>query len=99
MKRWLPTREQLKASRWLRPVAHRLDDESLWHFDRGSVARAVAIGLFFGFLVPVAQFLLAIAAAIALRGNIAIAAAATVLLGVAPGAVLDLANQAAQFVG
>ncbi|MBA2554879.1 MAG: NADH-quinone oxidoreductase subunit NuoN [Geodermatophilaceae bacterium] len=30
---------------------------------------------------------------------LAIAAAATVLLGVAPGAVLDLANQAAQFVG
>jgi NADH-quinone oxidoreductase subunit N len=31
--------------------------------------------------------------------SLAIAAAATVLLGVAPGAVLELANQAAQFVG
>jgi len=44
MKRWLPTRAELLASRWLRPLAHRLDDDRLWHLDRGSVARAVAAG-------------------------------------------------------
>lgn len=79
MKRWIPTREQLRASRWLRPVAHHFDKEHLWSLDRGSVARAVAIGLFFGFLIPAAQFLFAIATAIALRAHIAIAAAATLV--------------------
>lgn len=79
MKRWLPTRAELLASRWLRPIAHRLDDDRLWHLDRGSVARAVAIGLFFGLLIPVAQFLFAIGTAIALRGNVAVAAAATLV--------------------
>jgi uncharacterized protein (DUF2062 family) len=79
MKRWLPTREELRAKRWLAPLAHHFDNERLWHTDRGSVARAVAIGLFFGFMIPVAQFLFAIALAIALRANVAIAAAATLV--------------------
>lgn len=60
-------------------MAHHLEDDRLWHVDRGSVARAVAIGLFFGFLIPVAQFLFAIATAIALRANVAIAASATLV--------------------
>ena len=79
MKRWIPTREQLRRSKWLRPVAHHLDNERLWRTDRGSVARAVAIGVFVGFMLPVAQFLFAIAVAIALRGHVAIAAAATLI--------------------
>jgi uncharacterized protein (DUF2062 family) len=79
MKRWVPTRAELRASRWLSPVAHHLEDERLWHMNRGSVARAVAIGLFFGFMVPVAQFLCAIATAIVLRAHVAIAAAATLV--------------------
>ncbi len=79
MRRWIPTREQLRASPWLRPVAHHLDHERLWRTDRGSVARAVAIGVFFGLLIPVAQFLFAIATAVALRAHVAIAAAATLV--------------------
>jgi len=79
MKRWIPTREELRQMRWLRPIAHHFDNEHLWRMDRGSVARAVAIGLFFGLLIPVAQFLFAIATAIALRAHIAIAAASTLI--------------------
>jgi nucleotide-binding universal stress UspA family protein/uncharacterized protein (DUF2062 family) len=79
MKRWFPTRERLLQSRWLRPIAHRLHDEHLWHADRSSVARGVAIGLFFGLLLPVAQFLFAVLTAIALRGNVAIAAGSTLI--------------------
>lgn len=79
MRRWLPTREELRAKPWLAPLAHHFENERLWHTDRGSVARAVAIGLFFGFMIPVAQFLFAIALAIALRANVAIAAAATLV--------------------
>lgn len=79
MKRWLPTREQLKRSRWLAPLAHHLEDERLWHMERGSVARAVAIGLFFGLILPVAQFLFAVGCAIWLRGHVAVAAGATLI--------------------
>lgn len=79
MKRWLPTREQLMRSRWLAPLAHHLEDERLWHMERGSVARAVAIGLFFGLLLPVAQFLFAVGCAIWLRGHVAVAAGATLI--------------------
>lgn len=77
MKRWIPTREQLRRSRWLRPVARHLDHEHLWRTDRASVARAAAIGLFIGVLIPFAQFLFAIVLAIGLRAHVAIAAGFT----------------------
>jgi len=77
MKRWFPTREQLVRSRWLSPLAHHFQDDRLWQLDRGSIARGVAIGLFFGLLLPLAQFLFAVAFAIWLRGHVAVAAAAT----------------------
>jgi uncharacterized protein (DUF2062 family) len=79
MKRWIPSREQLRQNRWLRPVARHLDDDRLWHATRGSVARAVAIGLFFGLMIPVLQFLFAIVTAIVMRAHVAIAAAATLI--------------------
>lgn len=78
-RRWLPSRERILASRWLRPVAHRLNDERLWHLDRRSAARGTAIGLFFGLLLPFAQFLFAILGAVLLRGHLAVAAAATLV--------------------
>jgi uncharacterized protein (DUF2062 family) len=77
MKRWFPSRESLTRSRWLGPLAHHFHDDRLWHMDRGSVARGVAIGVFFGLMLPLAQFLFAVAFAIWLRGHVAIAAAAT----------------------
>jgi uncharacterized protein (DUF2062 family) len=66
-------------SRWLRPIARHLDNDHLWHADRHSVARAVAIGLFFGLALPVAQLLFAVVAAVALRAHVAIAAAFTLV--------------------
>jgi len=79
MKRWIPTRDRLMRSRWLSPVAHHFHDDRLWRMERGSVARGVAIGLFIGLLLPLAQFLFAAVFAIWLRGNVAVAAAATLI--------------------
>lgn len=76
---WIPDRERLLRSRWLRPVARHLEDDRLWHVERGAVARAVGIGLFFGLLLPVAQFLFAVTFAIWLRGHVAVAAASTLV--------------------
>lgn len=77
--RWLPDREQLLRSRWLAPVARHLHDDRLWHMERGCVARAVAIGLFFGLILPFAQFLAAVACAVWLRAHVAVAAGATLV--------------------
>ena len=79
LKRYLPTPEQLRASRALAWLAPAFTDARLWAFKRRSVAVGLAVGVFFGLLIPVAQILFAVAAAVLLRGNVAIAAATTLI--------------------
>ena len=83
----VPSREELEANRWLGVLAPYLADPKLWHWSRRSVAAGMAIGLFIGLLIPVAQILLAAVVAVVLRANIPIAAAGTLItnpLTVAP---------------
>jgi uncharacterized protein (DUF2062 family) len=77
--KYLPTREQVQRYRVLRPLARRLQDRALWSMNRRSVARGVAVGLFFGILIPVAQIFFAVLAAMALRANIPAAAGSTLI--------------------
>lgn len=83
MRKWFkqisPDRESLLASRWLRPLAHRLTDPGIWHFNRGNVARGVALGLFVGFILPIGQIIVAALLAASARGNLLVAAAATLV--------------------
>ncbi|WP_026225012.1 DUF2062 domain-containing protein [Methyloversatilis thermotolerans] len=79
LRRWIPTREQILATRALAPFARHLGDERLWSPDRKSVARAVSIGLFFGLMIPFAQFLFAILTALLLRAHIVTSAACTLI--------------------
>jgi uncharacterized protein (DUF2062 family) len=62
--------------RWLGP---RLHDPSVWHVGRESCARGVAIGFFFGLLVPAAQFPVAALFAILLRANLAVSVVSTLV--------------------
>jgi uncharacterized protein len=73
----MPNREDLLAHRWLRPVAHRLGEADLWHMKPEAVARGVAIGLFWAFVVPFAQVVFAAAHCVWWRANIPVAAAMT----------------------
>ncbi len=73
------SKEEILASRWLRPIAHRLVHPSLWHMNRRSVSKALAIGLLSAFLVPIGQFVCAALLAIPTRANVPIAAAATLV--------------------
>jgi uncharacterized protein (DUF2062 family) len=73
----LPTPEQLARQHWLRPIAHRLTEHGLWHARTESVARGVAIGLFWAFVLPFAQILFAAAHCVWWRANIPVAAATT----------------------
>lgn len=74
-----PDRESLLANRWLRPVAHRLTHPEIWHFNRRNVARGAALGLFVGFILPIGQIVVAALLAASARGNLLVAAMATLV--------------------
>jgi uncharacterized protein (DUF2062 family) len=72
-------RDAILRSRWLRPFAYLFDHPSLWHLNRRSFPRALAVGLFAAFILPVGQFVLAALLAVFLRANVPLAAAATLV--------------------
>ena len=76
-RRHAPRHETLQSNWMLRPFAPMLMREGVLRFNRRSVALAVGIGLFFAFIVPVAQIALAAIVAIVLRANIPVAALST----------------------
>lgn len=79
IKRYIPTHDSIKSNRWLRWLGPRIHDPQLWHINRNSVARGVAIGAFFGLMVPIAQIPAAAVVALVLRGNLWIAAMSTLI--------------------
>ena len=75
----MKSRDDILASRWLRPFAHLFSHPSLWHLNRRSVPRALALGLFAAFILPIGQFLLAALLALVIRANVPLAAATTLV--------------------
>src|SRR4051794_11214903 len=82
--RWLkghiPTRDTIDQHRLLRPFAHHLRHPSLWRLNRRSVPRGVALGLFFGVIIPVMHTFVAALLAIPARANVAVAALLTLVI-------------------
>lgn len=76
---WLPTRDRLEQNRWLRWLLPFFGHPRLWHWSRRGVALGVAIGVFFGLLIPIAQIPLSAATAVLLRANLPAAAASTLI--------------------
>lgn len=81
IRRHSPSREEMMASRLMRPFAHRIAHSHLWRFTRTSVPRGTALGLFVGifFLIPGVQIVGVALLALPLRANIPIGAAMTFL--------------------
>lgn len=79
LRRYLPSPESARANRALRWLGPLLDRPWLWHLNRRSVALGVAVGLFFGLLIPVAQILFAGAAAVMVRANLPVAVLSTLI--------------------
>lgn len=79
LKTALPTRESLAAHAWLKPVAHHVLDPGLWRPRHEAVARGVAIGIFWAFAIPFAQFVVAVAHCVWWRANIPVAAGVTLV--------------------
>jgi uncharacterized protein (DUF2062 family) len=79
VRRFLPSHESIKQHRLLRWLGPRLHDPSLWRLNRRTVAKAVAIGAFFGLMIPIAQIPAAVVASLTLRANLWIAAVSTLV--------------------
>lgn len=79
LKAMLPSPDALRSNRWLRWLGPLMHHPKLWHFNRRGIAFGVAIGVFFGLLVPVAQIPLSVGVAVAMRANLPAAAASTLI--------------------
>ena len=79
LRRLIPTREQLQAGRFTRWLAPFLGHAKLWHWSRRGVAAGVAVGIFFGLLVPIAQIPLSVGAAIVMGANVPAAVSSTLV--------------------
>ena len=77
--RFLPSHDTIKHSRLLRWLGPRVHDPLLWHFNRRAVARGVAVGTFWAFVIPAAQVVVAAAHCTWWRANIPVAAAMTMV--------------------
>jgi uncharacterized protein (DUF2062 family) len=75
----LPTPESIRNNRWLRWMGPALQHPHLWRFSRRGIALGLALGIFFGLLIPLAQIPLSAAAAVALRANLPMAVVSTLV--------------------
>lgn len=72
----LPTRQIIRDHRWLAPFC---GHPRLWHFNRRGVAAGIALGIFFGLLIPIAQIPFAAGTAVLLRANVPLAIGSTLV--------------------
>lgn len=79
LRRLLPSPETVQRNRWLRWLGPRLLHPRLWHLNRRGLALGMALGIFFGLLIPLAQIPLSAAAAVALRANVPAAVVSTLV--------------------
>ncbi|NIC43133.1 DUF2062 domain-containing protein [Aquabacterium sp. A08] len=79
LKRLLPTRDSLLQHRWLGWLGPRLQHPRLWHMSRKGIALGLALGMFFGLLIPVAQIPFSATLAVLLRANLPVAVASTLV--------------------
>lgn len=75
IKKHLPTRGKIKSNRYLKFLGDHMHDPNLWHFNRRSVARASAIGIFCAFLPMPFEMIPAAIGAILWRANLPLAIA------------------------
>lgn len=71
-KRYMPNPNRIKDSKSLRFLGTLIHDPNLWHLNRHSVSRAMAIGLFWAMIPMPLQMLAAAAMAIPARANLPI---------------------------
>ncbi|OUV03475.1 MAG: hypothetical protein CBC42_03200 [Betaproteobacteria bacterium TMED82] len=78
-KRFLPKKETILKNRFVKWLGPGLLHPQLWRFSRKGVALGVGIGIFFGFLIPLAQIPVSAISATVLRANVPTAIASTLI--------------------
>ena len=79
LKKLLPKKDSVSSNRFLKWMGPTLMHPQLWHFSRRGVALGVGLGIFFGFLIPLAQIPVAAVSATLLRANVPTAIASTLV--------------------
>jgi len=79
IKQWLPKPETLHNNRWISWMGPSISHPRLWHFSRKGIALGLALGIFFGLLIPVAQIPASATMAVLLRANLPMAVASTLV--------------------
>jgi uncharacterized protein len=77
LRRWLSRPDSALDHPWLRRLGPAMQHPRIWHVGRRSVASGVAVGLFFGILLPIGQVPSAAICAVLMRANLATAIAGT----------------------
>ena len=75
--KYSPDAQSVRSNKLVAKLGPRLTDPNLWHFNRHSVSAGVFAGIFSAFMPPGLQLMLAIPLAMLIRGNLAVAFAAT----------------------
>lgn len=75
LKRLIPKRETIQNHKNLQWLSKHLHNDNLWHYNRDSIAKAFAIGLFSAFVPVPFQMILAVIGSIWFSANIPIAVA------------------------
>ena len=78
LKKLLPKKDSVTSNRFLKWMGPTLLHPQLWYFSRRGVALGVGLGIFFGFLIPLAQIPVAAVSATLLRANVPTAIARSV---------------------
>lgn len=73
IKKFLPSHEAVRQSRWIRPLGAWLHHHNLWHVHRRSVASGVAIGMLCGLIPGPFQMMSAALVAVLFRANLPVA--------------------------
>ena len=98
LRRFLPSTETVRNNKWVGWIGPALYHPRLWQLNRKGVATGVAIGIFFGFLVPLLQIPFAAIFAVWFRGHLVAAVVSTMItnpLTFAP--IYLLANEIGSF--
>ena len=99
LRRFLPSTETVRNNKWVGWIGPALYHPRLWQLNRKGVATGVAIGIFFGFLVPLLQIPFAAIFAVWFRGHLVAAVVSTMItnpLTFAP--IYLLANEIGSFI-
>lgn len=70
IKRLMPDHHSIKNNKYLQIFGDLLHNANLWHFNRRSVTKAFAVGLFFAFIPVPFQMILAAGVAILVHANL-----------------------------